>query len=200
MSSKQRVLADKISWPSPDYGDAIFKKAIHDLKETCKPKPNNDWWRQPHFDEILSPQELFPVPNINPNDPEFQNQLISSIYDQIQRLENEYKTRCKSTGLSFDHKKSLLIYGNITSNVTPDTNQYYLCKYLFEKYPNGEYVDYSEIIEYSFGRDPDDSDPDTVYTAATEINKRTRMDFGFSILSTRRHMVAIICSPETPQN
>jgi hypothetical protein len=187
-AKKDGILVDKISWPSPDYGDAVFKKAIHELKESCKPIPRKEWWMPLGIVESYSSQEQFPPVPVSFEDPAFQSKIITAIYDQIHNLERDYEYRSRTIKngpeVIFDKNRSVLFYKEEIVPIPPNTNQGYLCKFMFENYPNGEFIENETILSKGFGEDPEEVGSQRVKTAAIEINKKTNKVFGFSIFST----------------
>ncbi len=104
--------------------------------------------------------------------------------------EEKYRQAGTRLGVRFDPNRSCLIFDQKECKISPNTFQYSVCKYMFELYSSGEFVDVEKLCEET-GDDPEEGSSVKLSTAALEVNKKTKWIFGFPIFRTPRGQIAI---------
>ncbi|HRZ95400.1 MAG TPA: hypothetical protein P5262_02425 [Candidatus Moranbacteria bacterium] len=80
--------------------------------------------------------------------------------------------------IKFVENESSIYVDSRKSEITPDTHEFYFCKFVFERQPNTQ-IDWSEIADKIYGEDADLRDPRIrrgVYDTMRAVNKKIKAD------------------------
>jgi hypothetical protein len=182
-----------VNWPSEDYGDFQFKRKIQHLKD-CFISELDETVRgimgTPGYLSVNeSAQEIM---ESNKKCKELENGIITKYKYQVELERFGYEERKIKTEplVQFNCMRSILFFGDKECPIQPNSTQYQVCKFFFEKWPSGELID-NDAVYKGIGEDPDENDSGPVRTAALEINKKTRGKFGFPVFRTPKGQIGI---------
>lgn len=109
------------------------------------------------------------------------------------KLDHNFSGDRSVLSVRFDPKRSCLIFGQAECAISPNTLQQSVCRYMFELHPSGDFVDTEKLYE-EMGNDLEDEEAKKVRWAALEVNKKTKLAFGFPIFKTPTGQISITTS------
>ncbi len=190
--SKKRYLTGNIEWPSEDFGDEEFKIRISGLHMRFNEESDKEIRSGFSYQSWPSSSDGLNHDERETRRYEAESEMIRRYNYEIQKLVSDYKVRMLSneSSVRFDPRKSLLIYGKKECPIQPNSNQFDVCKFFFEKWPSGELVNDDDVYK-GIGENPKENDSGPVRTAALEVNKKTRIDFGFPVFRTPKGQIGV---------
>lgn len=182
----------KVDWPAMDVGDDEFKVRIEGLKKRFPQERDQLVYTESSFRVSLGSSKGFDPEEQRMRYLEAERAMIRRYNSTIQELISDYQVRelKNRPALRFDSKMSCLYFREIKCEIAPNSNEYLVCKFMFENYPSGELIDNDDVYS-GIGEDPDETNSKPVHTAAREVNRKTKSRFGFLVFRTPKGQIGV---------
>ncbi len=147
-----------------------------------------DYIKTYNFQKIVDPILIarYSSGTLNLNDITKAFDLLAEYYNEISKL--------SQSPLFYVSEKAQICFLDSICQLEPDSNESNIVKFLFENSSFGEWISYETIADNALGIHNDEYDnkaATSISNAYDGINKKTKKQFGFSIVSKSKSLLSI---------